>query len=138
MTDPLALDAIEARYDAWYGTEDDCNARSADWSGRDPGETLSHYIVRNDVPDLVAELREARAKLAAADVFGTNLVIAVNDYSEKLQAIDALHQELLNDDEWSMGECAGCGGIEWPCATRKILDGASAQLREPPDPRGQR
>lgn len=38
---------------------------------------------------LLDEVEASRAKLTAADTFGTNLVIALNDYSEKLQAIAA-------------------------------------------------
>jgi hypothetical protein len=38
---------------------------------------------------MTRDLLDLRVKLAAADTFGTNLVIALNDYSAKLQAIRA-------------------------------------------------
>lgn len=50
---------VEARFQDWYGSRDDNDPSGfgdADWSLRDPGETLSHCIVREDVPNLIREI----------------------------------------------------------------------------------
>ena len=65
MTAPLDLDAIRARYGDWYGSDDDTE-RGADWSLRDEGETLSHCIVREDVPALLEEVERLRVELGHA------------------------------------------------------------------------
>lgn len=52
------LEAIELRYNAWYD-EDESHAA---WPERDSGETMEHYIVRCDVPDLIAAIRATQTE----------------------------------------------------------------------------
>lgn len=80
----IDLDAILDRYLDWYNSDvrdvmmcrkhnrewgcRDCPGESAlraDWGNWDgPGdESLSHCIVRNDVPDLIAEVRRLRNEM---------------------------------------------------------------------------
>ena len=62
MTDD-ELAAIHARYWDWYHEDD---PPSADWSNLDQDEDMSHCIVREDVPLLLAEVVRLRAQLADA------------------------------------------------------------------------
>lgn len=70
MTD-LDLDQIEARYNDWYGRGYDneplTRKRAAElYPYADCGdETRSHYIVRNDLPALVDEVRRLRETVEA-------------------------------------------------------------------------
>lgn len=48
------VNQAQRRWDAWY--DEDMRHFSAVWPGLDPGETPEHYIVREDVPLLLAEL----------------------------------------------------------------------------------
>lgn len=88
------LDAVEARQGDWYGSEDDFQLLPATdwshwshWSQIDDGETLSHFIVREDVPALIAELREARAKLAAVE-FSVNVGLSTHEAMERYDELN--------------------------------------------------
>lgn len=56
--------AITARYDDWYESRDDWqeDGLTADWSHRDAPETLSHAIVREDIPWLLEQLAAANTE----------------------------------------------------------------------------
>ena len=60
---------------------------------------------------LLDEIQASRKKLAAADTFGTNLVIALNDYSAKLQAITEVVR--ADSDDWSDYDPAGMVDEIW-------------------------
>lgn len=67
MTRELDTEAIQARYDDWYGEDDVLYEPYGDWSGRDVdgediygGESMEHFIVRNDVPRLLEEVQSLR------------------------------------------------------------------------------
>ena len=50
-----ALMEIRTRYSEWYGERGEEGLAPDHW-GADPGETMEHYIVRNDVPAMIAAL----------------------------------------------------------------------------------
>lgn len=50
-----ALMEIRTRYSEWHGERGEEVLAPAHWDA-DPGETMEHYIVRNDVPAMVAAL----------------------------------------------------------------------------------
>ena len=58
MTDREQVIAdIVARYNEWYGQESEYRkVHSGLWSGMDYGETVSHYMVREDVFTLLGLL----------------------------------------------------------------------------------
>lgn len=50
------LDEIQARYRDWHnGYKEDEDP--SNWRQRDPGESMEHCIVRNDIPALLAAFR---------------------------------------------------------------------------------
>lgn len=55
-TEPLDLDAVYARWADWYNDQ----AATGDWSLRDPDESLSHCLAREDIPVLMDEVRRLR------------------------------------------------------------------------------
>lgn len=58
-----ALTAMRERWDDWYGSDDvRPTGSTADWSSLDFGETLSHNIVRTDVPRLLAAVEAVLAE----------------------------------------------------------------------------
>lgn len=60
----IDLEAINKRYLDWYCPPDrNCCPRDGDFSGRDFRETKSHYIVRNDVPEMMDEILRLRGLL---------------------------------------------------------------------------
>lgn len=67
---------MRARYWDWYGNcaesgstcAKGCTApKTGDWSDQDPGENLSHCIVRNDVPELLAAVKAVVALVLTED-----------------------------------------------------------------------
>jgi len=50
-----ALMAIRTRYSEWHGERGE-EGLAPDYWDADPGETMEHYIVRNDVPAMIAAL----------------------------------------------------------------------------------
>lgn len=61
----IDLEAIEKRYWDWYCPPDkNCCPRDGDWSDMDEGESKSHCIVRNDVPEMLDHIRNLEAMLA--------------------------------------------------------------------------
>ena len=50
-----ALMAIRTRYSEWHGERGE-EVLAPDYWDADPGETMEHYIVRNDVPAMIAAL----------------------------------------------------------------------------------
>lgn len=70
MTD-IDTVAIRARYGDWYeGGEE---SPGVDWSGRDTYESMSHCIVRNDVPVLLDALAAAHAIIGRIQQAGEDL-----------------------------------------------------------------
>lgn len=55
--DRASAAAIEARHNTWYSEGEGYGGPPASWPGRDPDESMEHYIVRNDVPALLAAVR---------------------------------------------------------------------------------
>jgi hypothetical protein len=56
----LDLFAVIARYGDWYG-ETPKSERFGNWSLIDDGESMSHCIVREDVPALISRIQELEA-----------------------------------------------------------------------------
>lgn len=55
------LDRARARYDGWYDSDDEyTDPERGDWTPRDEGESISHMIVREDVPDLLGLAERGR------------------------------------------------------------------------------
>ena len=93
MTTPLSDDELKEVRESWLCT-----------SKRWPGAPFT-------VIALLDEVEASRKKLAAADTFGTNLVIALNDYSAKLQAITDVVR--TDSDDWSDYDPAGMVDKVW-------------------------
>ena len=51
------LEDIQCRYVEWHQDRGDHTPAPEDWRDADPGESMEHCIVRNDVPALVSALR---------------------------------------------------------------------------------
>jgi len=63
----LMVGAIEERYNDWYNSREELQTvlLNADWSDRDDYETLSHAIVRNDIPWLLETVTACLSKRAS-------------------------------------------------------------------------
>ena len=70
------LDEIQARHGEWYGDGEFYIGPPATWPERDPGESKERYIVRCDVPDMLAALR------AVLDLCDKALAVKVSGSSE--------------------------------------------------------
>lgn len=82
----IDLDRVQARYDGWYGAPDEyTDPESGDWKPRDDGESISHMIVREDVPELIDEVvrLRARPRVTDAELIQTYLA-GVRAWSEPL------------------------------------------------------
>lgn len=80
------------RWRAWY--EDDRHYANAQWPDRDRRESMSHYIVRCDVP----ELREAIVRLQGIEHRAVALLDEVLDQHRRIAAVSpktlgAQHQQ---------------------------------------------
>ena len=51
-----AVMAIRTRYAEWHEERGENTVAPDYWDDADPGETMEHYIVRNDVPAMIAAL----------------------------------------------------------------------------------
>lgn len=74
----------ETRFNDWYGADDEWTEKglTGDWSLRDRPEMLSHAIVREDVPNLLAALRSVldEQDTVKADAWDEGLLVGQDPY----------------------------------------------------------
>lgn len=130
MTASDRLDEIRARYVEWHSNRGEGTSAPDDWPDADWGESMDHYIVRNDVPAMhvalrtILDLHQPVRVYAASSVeevfaaleFGADPLAVVCRECSNDEVDDAIEDFAWDD---SMG-----GTVHAPCATYRAAEAA--------------
>ena len=135
MTASDRLDEIRARYVEWHEDRGDHTPAPDDWRDADPGESMEHCIVRNDVPVMSAALWAVLDLHTPFRIYQASSTYEANEAEASgadpiailcVECMSAEAEEAAEDCEWDDGVS---GSVRWPCDTVRAVEGALGEAR---------